>query len=202
MQHKSSELMNQIKEFAEQYYLENRRSPSLRVIAEAMNIGRQTVSNYLKEMNENGMLRYNGRTIETEEISRSSDYCNVRLVGYVSCGPLEEAQEYTEMNLPFPKTVLGEGEFFAVKASGDSMIKIGISHGDIVVIKKDVSAKKGDVVLALDDNGQTTLKRYLGVKNGCAVLHPENDSMEDILVRGKLSCQGKAVYVLKDLSGI
>lgn len=175
----------------------------MQMFMEAHGYGAVHVKNILtKEMNENGMLRYNGRTIETEEISKSSDYCNVRLVGYVSCGPLEEAQEYTEMNLPFPKTVLGEGEFFAVKASGDSMIKIGISHGDIVVIKKDVSAKKGDIVLALDDNGQTTLKRYLGVKNGCAVLHPENDSMEDILVRGKLSCQGKAVYVLKDLSGI
>jgi repressor LexA len=82
------------------------------------------------------------------------------------------------------------------------MIKSGINHGDIVIVKQDVEPKKGDIVVALDDNGQTTLKRYLGIKNGCAILHPENDTMEDIVVHGKLSCQGKAVYVMKDLSGI
>ena len=202
MRQKNQDTMDKILRYVEQYTLEYHRTPTLRNIADEVGVSYVTVRSYLQEMNENGIIHYDGKNIESETISKGSGVVLARLVGAVSCGPLELSEESTESILSLPESLIGKGKFFALRASGDSMIKSGINHGDIVIVKQDVEPKKGDIVVALDDNGQTTLKRYLGIKNGCAILHPENDTMEDIVVHGKLSCQGRAVYVMKDLSGI
>ena len=77
--------------------------------------------------------------------------------------------------------IFGKGDFFILRASGQSMIEAGIDDGDLVVVKKQVEANDGDIVVALVDN-QNTLKRYFrDDENKKIILHPENKKMNCLL---------------------
>ena len=98
----------------------------------------------------------------------------------------------------FPTAIFGKGDFFILRASGQSMIEAGIDDGDLVVVKKQVEAKEGDIVVALVDN-QNTLKRYFrDDENKKIILHPENKKMKDIIVDG-CCIQGVACHIIKEL---
>ena len=78
------------------------------------------------------------------------------------------------------------------------MVEAGIDDGDLVVVKKQVEAKEGDIVVALVDN-QNTLKRYFrDDENKKIILHPENKKMKDIIVDG-CCIQGVACHIIKEL---
>ena len=95
-------------------------------------------------------------------------------------------------------SLFGTGEFFILRANGESMIEAGIEDGDLVVIRKQEHANEGDIIVALVEN-ETTLKRYYLDKKGQKVrLHPENKTMEDFFVR-TCRIQGVAVNVVKSL---
>ena len=196
---RSEELMSRIIEFAEDYYLQNTVSPPVRVIAGEFNINASTAYRYLVEMNERGLITYDGRNIGTEKINKmqsSSGAIKVPLVGRIACGVPNLAEENIEEYISLPKSMFGEGKHFILRASGDSMIDIGIASGDLVVIRKATGADNGQVVVVLVDN-EATLKRYYKEDNHIR-LHPENSSMEDIIVDDCI-IQGIAVKVLKDI---
>ncbi len=202
MRHKSSELMNSILEFVENFILENRHSPSTSEIAEALDSSKATVYRYLMAMNENGMIQYDGKEIVTGKTSKArNEMASIPLVGAISCGiPLLE-EEHIEEYVSLPTSIFGRGEFFLLKANGDSMIESGIDHGDLVLIRRQSEAKEGQIVVALVNN-ENTLKRYfVDRENNCIRLHPENRKMKDIIVDNKNSCmiQGVAVNVIKSL---
>ena len=101
-----------------------------------------------------------------------------------------------------PKAITGEGEFFLLRARGESMINAGIDDGDLVLIRKQEIAKQGNIVAFLHDNEQTTIKR-LKYKDDAIYLCPENDSMQPIVIRGedraKLRIQGVATGIIKKI---
>lgn len=70
MRHKSTELMGTIKAFVEEYYKNYRHSPSTTQIADAVSIARRTAYKYIVAMNENGMIRYDGQQISTEQTEK------------------------------------------------------------------------------------------------------------------------------------
>jgi repressor LexA len=79
------------------------------------------------------------------------------------------------------------------------MIEAGIEDGDLVVVRKQKEANEGQIVVALLEDGSTTLKRlYLDKGNKCVRLHPENKNMSDIVI-ANCSIQGVAVKIMKDL---
>lgn len=88
--------------------------------------------------------------------------------------------------------------FFILRASGQSMIEAGIDDGDLVVVRKQVEANEGDIVVALVDN-QNTLKRYYRDNaNKKIILHPENKTMKDIIV-DDCYIQGVACHIIKKI---
>ncbi|WP_234793344.1 LexA family protein [Streptococcus equinus] len=94
MRHKSTELMVTIKAFVEEYYKNYRHSPSTTEIANAVGIARGTAYKYLLAMSDNGMIRYDGQQISTEQTEKvQTEFTSVALLGAVSCGvpTLEEA---------------------------------------------------------------------------------------------------------------
>ena len=98
-----------------------------------------------------------------------------------------------------PAALFGKGEFYILRASGESMVDAGINDQDLVIIRKQEEANNGQIVVALVGN-ETTLKRfYRDRKRKCVRLHPENKTMEDIYVTD-CKIQGVAVHVLKELS--
>lgn len=197
----NNELLLEIKQFAEKYYMTFGQSPTVREIAVELGVGKSTVQRYLEKLRDSGEIEYDGRRgIKTELTQKvNTDAVNVGLVGEVSCGPMTFAQQNITDYFQLPASMLGSGEFFMLRASGDSMINAGIDSGDLVIIKRQSTANEGDIVVALLDD-ETTLKRfYKDVKNQRFILHPENDELEDIIVEGNLIIQGVAVKVIKDL---
>ena len=191
--------MNHIIEFAEQYYLENSSSPSVRVIADEFGIGVSTAYRYLLEMDARGLISYDGKKISNariEKLSSNSGVIRAAVVGSIACGIPNLAEENIEEYVSLPRSMFGNGEFFILKANGESMIDAGIETGDLVVIRKQSCAEDGQIVVALVED-ETTLKR-LYRENGKVRLHPENRDMEDIIV-DDCSIQGVAVKVIKDL---
>ena len=71
------------------------------------------------------------------------------MLGEVACGIPKYAEENIETYLELPRQLVGEGTFYILRASGDSMTEAGIDDGDLVVIRKQSAAEPGDIVVAL-----------------------------------------------------
>ena len=199
MRHKSVELMNSIQEFVEKYYLDNRHSPSTTEIAEAVGIARGTAHKYLVSMRDSGLIQYDGKHIVTGKTEKASiEMTNVAILGSISCGIPQLEEEYIEEYVSLPVSMFGKGDFFILRANGDSMIEAGIDNGDLVVVRQQLEAKDGQIVVALVDNENTLKRFFVDKENNCIRLHPENKTMEDIIVK-KCEIQGVAMHVIKSL---
>ena len=175
------------------------RSPSITEIANALSIARSTAHSYLVEMNEKGMLSYNGKDIRTELIEKiKPNVTRAAILGSISCGVPNFAEENIEEYVSLPESMFGKGEFFILKAKGESMIEVGIEEGDLVVIKAQNYAEEGQIVVALVEDEATLKRFYKDKKTNRVRLHPENSKMEDIIVDNCI-IQGVAVKVIKDL---
>lgn len=200
MRTRSRKRMEEIEGFVNEYTMKNHCSPSIQAIADAMGVSKSTAFYYLRDMNNLGILEYDGKEIRTKKTSKvSSGLTGAAILGSVSCGvPLLEEENVEEyVNLPI--SLFGNGSFFILRANGDSMTGAGIDDGDLVIVRKEEQAQEGEIVVALIDDGTTTLKRlFYDRENGQVLLHPENASMSDISVRN-CRIQGVAVKVIKEL---
>lgn len=199
MRAKSSELMDRIKRYAEDYILETGRSPSTTAIAEAVGISRGTAYKYLVAMAERNIIKYDGGAISTEATAKlSGALSRAAIVGSIPCGSPEEEQESVETYVPLPAEIFGEGSFYILRADGDSMIEAGIETGDLVVIERTETARDGDIVAALIDNESTLKRIFFDKYTGKTILHPENKALSDIIV-DYCVIQGVARSVIKPL---
>lgn len=197
---KSEERMKEICRYIEDYQFRCSRTPTLDSIAQAVGTVKSNVYKYLTEMEQRRMISRNGREIRVHSAIESYPGLNrVPILGAVSCGQPEYADENYEGYVPLPVALFGKGDFFILRASGYSMIEAGIEPGDLVVVRKQNTADEGDIVVALVEN-ETTLKRfYIDKKRKCVRLHPENSKMKDIFVRS-CTIQGVAQNVIKSLA--
>lgn len=199
MRSKSIELMKEIKDYVEAYYLSEYQSPSITKIAKKVGLARSTTHGYLIEMRERGMLSYDGKDIRTELTEKvKPNVTRAAVLGNVSCGVPRFAEENIDEYVSLPESMFGKGEFYILRAKGDSMINAGIDDGDLVVIKQQSSADDGQIVVALIGDEATLKKFYRDDANKRIRLHPENETMEDIFVDDCL-IQGVAVKVIKEL---
>jgi repressor LexA len=206
MRSKRLELMDQISAYIDQYYCEKHTTPSVNEIAKGVGISKATSYRYLVAMDERGMLEYDGpsRTIVTKLISKfSTGSFSAPVVGAIPCGEPEIEEENIVEYVSLPVSLFGRGDFYILKADGDSMTDAGIDNGDMVVIRKQSSANVGDIVVALDERQLNTLKLYSGVdeKTGEAILrycNKERYPGKEIRVR-ELVVQGVAKHVIKAL---
>ena len=206
MRSKSQKLMNEISAYVDQYYNERHTVPSVNEIAKGVGIAKTTSYRYLVAMNDLGMLSYDGpsRTIVTKMISKFSDSTvPAPVVGAIPCGTPEEEEENIQEYVSLPVSLFGKGEFYILKASGDSMVDAGIEDGDLVVIRKQQEASVGDIVVALDESNANTLKKYGGIdaaSHAAILLYQNQEKYPDkrILVK-ELIVQGVARHVIKAL---
>ena len=91
--------------------------------------------------------------------SPANDTIEIPLHGRIAAGTPIEALQGTEM-FPVPAALLGPGEHYALEVSGDSMVEEGILDGDFALIRKADTARDGEIVVALVDNEEATLKTY------------------------------------------
>lgn len=199
MRSKSRELMKAICQYAEQYYLQTGISPSTTKIADAVGVSRGTAYKYLVAMNDNGMIEYDGKNIHTDVTKKlNTENSQTAIVGSVPCGSLQYEEENIEEYISLPTAIFGKGDFYILHASGNSMIDAGIDDGDLVVIRKQNYARDGDIVVALVENQNTLKTFYRDEQSRKIILHPENKSMDDIVV-DDCYIQGIACHVIKAL---
>lgn len=196
---KNQELYNKIKACIDRFFDINGYSPSVRDISVVIGTPKSTVQRYLDQMRKNGLLKTGKYGLETEHIAKTErTVVAVPVLGFIPCGHLTEEEEHIDSYIKLPRSFLGEGEFFILTAHGDSMIEAGIDDGDLVVVRQQSHAGRGDIIVALAD-GKNTLKRYFPEPENKRIrLHPENSQMEDFYVK-ELYIQGVATKVIKDL---
>ena len=197
MQYKKPEYCAMIEDYINSFRNRQGSTPSVRQIASGVGLAVGTVSKYLSYMRENGVLDYDGhRNITTQKSKGLMNMLYVPLLGSVSCGIPKFAEENIEEYVCLPESLFGRGEFFLLRAKGDSMIGAGIEDGDLVLIRQQRTADYNQIVVALVED-EATLKLFRpGEDHVC--LHPENSRYEDIIVDSCL-IQGVAVKVIKDL---
>ena len=201
MRSKNQDHFNLLERFIDAYIDSQGVSPSTREIASGTGLSPSTVSRYLSYMRDNGMIDYVGqRNIITQRKRMTSTESNrVPLLGAVSCGIPKFAEGNIEEYVQLPTALFGKGDFFLLRASGDSMIEAGIDDGDLVLVRHQDHADPGQIVVALIGEDEATLKRfYPEPSKGIIRLHPENSALDDIIVEN-CAIQGVAVHVMKSL---
>ena len=121
----------------------------------------------------------------------------VPVMGRIAAGtPIEALQNATE-NLPVAEAMLGSGEHYALEVMGDSMINAGILNGDTVLIQRSDDAQSGDIVVALVDNSEATLKRLR--KRGAQIaLEAANPAFETrIFGPDRVKVQGRLIGLIR-----
>lgn len=201
MQHKNAAYFKRVEDFIEKYTAKNAVSPTSREIAEGTGLSPATVCRYMKVMRDENVLEYSGiRDVTTrrQREIRTNTSKPIPVLGAVSCGVPKFAEENIEEYVTLPISLFGKGDFFILRANGDSMKGAGIDNGDLVLIRQQCTAEPGDIVVALMGE-EATLKRYLpDRKKHKITLRPENDAYEDIVV-DECVIQGVAEYVMKGL---
>ena len=132
-----------------------------------------------------------------EETNNSQKLSTLPMLGKIAAGtPIEAIQDDNDM-VDVPKEMLSVGESYALTVEGDSMINEGIHNGDTVIIKKTNLAENGDIVVALIDDNEATLKR-LRKKGQSIALESANPLYETkILSAHRVKIQGKLVGLLR-----
>lgn len=121
------------------------------------------------------------------------------VMGQIAAGTPIEAISQASHTVAVPGQMLSsQGHHYALEVKGDSMIEAGINHGDVVVIRETTSADNGDIVVAVVEGYEATLKRYRKTDNNMIALEPANAAYETrILPVGKVTVQGKLVGLIR-----
>lgn len=100
-------------------------------------------------------------------------------------------------NVAVPASMLGKGEHYALEVKGDSMIDLGINDGDVVIIRETRTADNGDIVVALVEDSEATLKRFRR-QNGMIALEAANPAYETRVLReDQVKVQGRLVGLIR-----
>jgi repressor LexA len=126
-----------------------------------------------------------------------NDTRELSLMGKIAAGTPIAAIEHETARYPVPEAMLGAGEHYILEIEGDSMIEAGILNGDLVVIKSTDTASSGEIVVALVEGEEATLKR-LRKKGGSIALEPANRNYETrIFGPDQVEVQGKLVGLIR-----
>lgn len=205
MRTKNEKTMQEIIDFINARFFADRTVPSIQEIADEVGLNKSNVSRYLTAMEEKGMISRNGSYygLETNSMKKvSRNLQQLPIVGDIACGTPILAEQNIESYLSISGNFLGAGNHFVLMAKGNSMINVGIEDGDYVVVRQQPSAEEGQIVVAMTEDGECTLKRYYKDKRRRKIrLHPENDDMEDMYF-DNIEIQGIAVKVIKNLENV
>ena len=189
-----------ILEFIKKYSAKKKYPPSIREVSNYFNLSSPATAHvHVKKLIEKGYLK-RGTTsnhllelqVPNEYETKNDEVVTVPLLGKVTAGNPIEAIEVPNEVFTLPAYLLPKKrEVFTIRVEGDSMINAGILDKDIVIVERCKNAKNGDIVVAMDEEGQVTIKRFFR-ENDYIRLQPENDYMLPIIVKD-ISILGKAI---------
>lgn len=193
-------------EFIKTYIVSHGYPPTVREIAQEIGVSSPaTVQAHLDGLANKGYIKKGSnknRTIEllveNEYLKQNDSVVDVPLLGKITAGnPIEAIQNPNEyFSLPsylIPK----DKEVFTLLVSGESMINAGILDGDIVIVEKRNTARNGEIVVAMTEDNEVTLKTFYKEKDHIR-LQPENDSMEPFIF-DNVFILGKAIGLYRKI---
>jgi repressor LexA len=169
-------------QFIRSYLAQHGYAPRFKEIGLAIGVTSQgTVHRYVQSLEDKGYIermKGNSRGMNLVELPLVSAP-TIPLVGKIAAGlPIEAIEDQQELNLA--EMFMGP-ELFALRVSGDSMMDVGILDNDYVIIKKQPVARDGDIVVAMIDKVEATLKRFKRKSDSEVALIPENSEMEPMI---------------------
>lgn len=180
--------------------------PSVREIGEAVGLASSsTVHGHLERLEKKGLIRRDPtkpRAIEILDHDDGSDMfhmsvARVPLIGKVTAGVPITATENVEDYFPLPSHYAGNQDVFMLSVVGDSMVEAGILDGDYVIVRQQNTADNGDIVVAMTEENEATVKRFYKEKDHIR-LQPENSAMEPIRLKN-VTILGKVIGLFRDI---
>lgn len=179
--------------------------PTVREICSAVGLSStSTVHGHITRLIEQGFLRKDSAKPRALEITpKGLDLLGVKpmqtkipMLGVVTAGqPILAVQDATDF-FPIPPSIQDNNDLFMLKIRGTSMIKAGILNGDDVIVRKQSTARNGDIVIAMNDDNEATCKRFFKEKTRFR-LQPENDTMDPIFLQN-VKILGKVIGLFRD----
>ena len=187
------------------YYQNKSLFPTFDEMRDNLNIkSKSGIYKLLSSLEQKGFIKripHKARALElknTDNVFKSSENSDIPFLGRIAAGNPIEAVTGSFEQISVPNYLLSNSdEHFTLEVSGDSMIEDGIFDGDVVVIKKMQYAQTGDIVVALIDDNEVTLKKFRSFKNSIA-LEPANKNFKiRIFGEGRVKIQGKLVGLIR-----
>jgi repressor LexA len=204
---KLSKRQQDILEFIKREVQQKGYPPSVREIGEAVGLASSsTVHGHLARLESKGLIRRDPTKPRAIEILDQDDaqpiysgsIINVPIIGKVTAGQPITAIENVDDYFPIPdRFVTPDEKVFMLEIMGDSMIEAGIFDGDLVLVRQQNTANNGDIVVAMTDEDEATVKRFFKEKDYFR-LQPENSTLEPIIVKN-ISILGKIIGVYRTL---
>jgi len=187
-------------DYIKKYIADHGYPPAIREICKGVNLSSPaTVFVHMKHLEELGYIKTTSnkfRTIEilceNEYLETNEDIVKVPLLGKITAGSPITAIEQPNEFFDIPASLIpATATVFTLHVSGESMINAGIYDGDYVIVQKQSNAKNGDIVVAMTEENEATIKTFYKEKNYIR-LQPENDTMEPIIL-DNCTILGKAI---------
>jgi len=202
-----SERQQQVLDYIRKTVAERGYPPSVREIGEAVGLSSpSTVHSHLSSLVEAGAIKRDPtkpRAIMVVDdspapaVTQTSDHLrDVPILGRIAAGTPILAAEHVEDVLTLPVDLIGNDPVFLLEVKGDSMINAGIMDGDLVAIRSQKDALDGEIVAALIDGEEATVKR-LRRSDGKVILESENPAFEPMVFSEGVELVGKVVSVLR-----
>ena len=193
-----------ILDFLKQSIANNGYPPTVREIGKALGLSSPaTVQVHLDTLEEKGYIKRGDSKNRAIELLVDNEYeekqiIDVPLLGKVTAGSPIEAIEMPDEYFALPAYLIPpKKEVFTLRVQGTSMINAGIHDGDIVIVQKEATARNGDIVVAMTDDNEVTLKTFYK-EDGYFRLQPENDTMQPIIL-DKVYIVGKAIGLYRKI---
>lgn len=188
------------------YLIKHGYAPTVRELCDEMNLSSTaTVQVHINNLEKKGYLRKENSKNRTLELLVENEYepkeeliVDVPLLGKVTAGTPIEAIERPNEFFSLPAYLIPNNkEVFTLLVEGTSMINAGILDGDIVIIERKSTANNGEIVVAMTDDYEVTLKRFYKEKDHIR-LQPENDTMAP-LIFNNVTILGKAIGLYRKI---
>lgn len=197
---------NKLLDIIKKYLVQHGYAPTVRELCDEMNLSSTaTVQVHLNNLEKKGYLRKEESKNRTIELLVDNEYdlkeellVEVPLLGKITAGnPIEAIQQPDEFfSLP-AYLIPSNKEVFTLLVEGTSMINAGILDGDIVIIERKNTANNGEIVVAMTDEYEVTLKTFYKEKDHIR-LQPENDTMEPFIFNN-ITILGKAIGLYRKI---
>ena len=186
--------------YIKKYIASHGYPPAIREICKGVNLSSPaTVFVHMKNLEKLGYIKTTSNKFRTIEIVGENEYAQkqedvvkVPLLGKITAGSPITAIEQPNEFFDIPASLIpATATIFTLHVSGESMINVGIYDGDYVIVQKQSTAKNGDIVVAMTEENEATIKTFYK-ENGHIRLQPENDTMDPIILNN-CTILGKAI---------